>query len=156
MTYKIFVAANATEQSYEAINFAAQLCKNLKDYKLIIGFFVPLNSETNIPYLDHLDKSYNMEIQEQSEKELKELKGFLKKNYYEKVDYDFFEVEGEGEAGPLIKEYLEKNYKDINLCCVGSRHLGGLKKLVYGSTSEYLVHNLSCPVTIVSVKNKKQ
>ncbi|KAJ3224960.1 hypothetical protein HK099_007589 [Clydaea vesicula] len=57
-----------------------------------------------------------MEIQEQSEKELKELKGFLKKNYYEKVDYDFFEVEGEGEAViSLFKfNYHEMDWKNVS------------------------------------------
>lgn len=44
------------------------------------------------------------------------------------MNYEFIEVEGEGETGPLIEEYINETHPDLDLLVVGTRNLGGLKR----------------------------
>ena len=61
-------------------------------------------------------------------------------NYQGKVNYEFIQVEGEGEIGPLIKEYVDTERPDLSMLVVGTRLLRGVQKLFLGSVSDYLVH----------------
>jgi nucleotide-binding universal stress UspA family protein len=59
-------------------------------------------------------------------------------------------VEGPGEVGPLIEEYISKNFdENLEMVYVGTRNNGALKRWVLGSVSEYLVHHLTVPVCVV-------
>lgn len=62
------------------------LCVNLKvDYRLFIVFVVALNPKQSLPYIDHLEKAYNMEIQSNAERDVAQCKEFLHKKYAGKV-----------------------------------------------------------------------
>ncbi len=98
---------------------------------------------------DHLEKSYNMEIQQNAAGEIQTCKDYVFEKYGGRISYEFVEVEGEGEIGPIIDEYIQNNHPDLNLLVVGTRNLGGLKKWVLGSVSDYCIHHIKCPVTVV-------
>ncbi|KAI9007355.1 hypothetical protein BC832DRAFT_449676 [Gaertneriomyces semiglobifer] len=111
MIYKVMVAVNNTPQSYKALDTAVNLCKKLKvEYKLYIVYFVALNPKQSIPYIDHLERAYNMEIQSNAEVDVQQCKQHLSELYSGKVNYEFVEVEGEGETGPLIEEVRAHSY----------------------------------------------
>ncbi|KAJ3044981.1 hypothetical protein HDV00_012401 [Rhizophlyctis rosea] len=149
-TYKVMVAANNSPSSYKALQHAVDLCLRLKcEYKLFIVYFVALNPKRALPYLDHLEKAYNMEIQSTAEKDVAECKEYFSKNYAGQVNYEFVEVEGEGETGPLIEEYVNETHPDLNLLVLGSRELGALKRWALGSVSDYCIQHLKCPIMVV-------
>ncbi|KAJ3078759.1 Ubiquitin carboxyl-terminal hydrolase 22 [Quaeritorhiza haematococci] len=148
--YKVVVAVNNSPASFKALDQAVSLCQNLAcPYKLFIIYVVALNPPQTLPYIDHLEKAYNVEIQSNAVAEVEACKDYLTKKYAGKVTYDFNEVEGEGETGPLIEEYILENHPDLDLLIVGTRNLGTLKRWVLGSVSDHLVHNMNCPVMVV-------
>ena len=54
-----------------------------------------------LSFRDHLEKSYNIEIQQESVQETKQIKERLK--LYPDLDYEFVKIEGEGETAALIE-----------------------------------------------------
>jgi nucleotide-binding universal stress UspA family protein len=44
------------------------------------------------------------------------------------VFYEFVEVEGEGDIGPILERYIEAEVPDCNLVVVGTHGHQGLKK----------------------------
>jgi len=152
--YKIMVALNDTIESWDAVDAAIQLCTHFAPdaYRLLLVYVVALNPVQSLPYLDHLDRAYNIEIIENAQKEVDACKNHLLKCYSGKVNYEFVQVEGEGETGPVIAQYLAESHADLNMLVLGSRNLTGVKKLLQGSVSEYLMHHVTCPVLIVKDK----
>ncbi len=52
--------------------------------------------------------------------------------------------------GGVISEILKVvEAENVDLIVMGARGIGGIKKLVLGSTSEAIAHKVSCPVLIV-------
>lgn len=90
--------------------------------------------------------------------EVEECRKHLTENYSDgNVEYELVEVEGEGEVGVLVARYLEGqetegNGADLIVC--GSRNQGAIKRFVFGSVSDYLVHHVSIPVLVV--KERKE
>jgi nucleotide-binding universal stress UspA family protein len=58
------------------------------------------------------------------------------------------EVEVIAASGPTARTLLGVTSGD-DLLVVGSRGLGGLRRLLLGSVSEHCVHHSSCPVAVV-------
>lgn len=83
--YRILVAFNATTPSYRALDYAVKLCTKLQKYKLTLVYLVALNPKETLPYLDHLEKSYNMEIQNNAAQEIEECVAYIDKNVGSKV-----------------------------------------------------------------------
>jgi len=151
-TYKILVAAEESDISYNAIQYAFDLCSRLStSYTLSIIYIVALNPETNVPFLHSLDRASNLNILLEAKESAAKIKDYLKKceSIHSDVSYQFIEHEDHGLVGEILKGYIEKNQPDLNLLIVGSRNLDGLQKLVLSSTSDYLIKNVRCPVTIV-------
>lgn len=187
MTYKIVVPLNDSPATWDAVAFAADLGQKAHA-RLVFVHVVALNPPMPLPGLDHLEKSYNMDIQAKASRELDVCRARLAADYAGRVSYELVDVEGEGEVAPVIVEYLNQSHPDTNLVVVGSRNLSGIRKWVEGSVSgehldvpadfpatclmdfsffilivipcysipphptdgsEYLVHNLPYPVTIV-------
>ncbi len=80
--------------------------------------------------------------------------------YQDKINYEFIQIEGEGETGELIevnlqiqyhdfKEYINENHADVDLVVCGTRNQGTLKRWALGSVSDYCVHHLKCAVMVV-------
>ncbi|KAJ1502651.1 hypothetical protein HMI55_002805 [Coelomomyces lativittatus] len=79
MVYTIVTALDATEPSFHAFDFAVDLVSNLKEYQLFVVYVTALNKTSRFPYLDHLDKVYNLEIREEAERAINLCKKYLKK-----------------------------------------------------------------------------
>ncbi|KAI8822391.1 uncharacterized protein EV422DRAFT_396652 [Fimicolochytrium jonesii] len=148
---KIMVAANNSPAAFCALDYARRLCEKLGNvqYDLLVVYFVALNPQRNVPYLDHLERAYNMDIQDTAEKDVGLCKAYLKTHYNGRVNYRFLEVEGEGETGPLMEEFVNESHSDLDLFIIGTRNLGTLQRWAFGSVSDYVLHHLSCPVTVV-------
>ncbi|KAI8590674.1 hypothetical protein HDU88_007695 [Geranomyces variabilis] len=148
---KIIVAANNTPSARKALDYALALCSKIPPacYRLEVVHFTALNPQQTLPYIDHLERAYNMEIQEAAEKDVAVCKKYLNEHFAGKIKYEFIEVEGEGETGPLIEEYISESHPDLDLFIVGTRNLGSLQRWALGSVSDYCLHHLRCPVTVV-------
>lgn len=135
--FKIIVPLDNSDPSWEALSFASDLASSLSTpHKLILVHVAALNPATSLPGLDHLDKAANMDILAKSDKEVEKVRTRLQTLYGDKrLNYELVEVEGEGEVGPVIVEYVMTAHKDAKLVCVGSRNLSGLKKWFEGSVS---------------------
>ncbi len=140
---KILVASDGSPSSLAAISFALSLLNHSKDYFISIVYFVPLNPPQSLPYLDHLDKVYNLEIEEEAVKVFDTITLFLGK----KRNVTCEKRIGEGDVGEMIVDYA-KNHK-VDWLILGTRNLSGIKKFVMGSISEYVLHHSNCPVTLV-------
>lgn len=140
----ILVCVDDTEPSWKAIEFATKISTE-NGSKLQFVYFAGLNPVTKLPYLDNLEKAYNLEIHDESEaktvliaKKIKELCN---------LPHTFELVEEEGETSQLIEAFVAANA--IDMCIVGSRNNGIVKRFVLGSLSDYLVHHLMIPVCVV-------
>jgi nucleotide-binding universal stress UspA family protein len=113
---QILVALNDTPASLKALDRAVNHVLSLKcKYKLYLIHFVALNPPQNFPYLDHLDKGFNLEIQEEEDKIVDRLASKLQRKYYGKIDYSFIKVEGNGEVGPIIEEYIQSKLPNLDM-----------------------------------------
>ncbi|KAI9018939.1 hypothetical protein DFJ74DRAFT_598021, partial [Hyaloraphidium curvatum] len=101
--YKVLVPLNDTPEAWHSLDHAVQLVRSLKlPYRLLLVYIVALNPPQSLPYLDHLDKAANLEIQSKAEREIEACKEKLA-DYEGLVSYELIEVEGEGEVGPVIE-----------------------------------------------------
>lgn len=140
--YKVIVPLNDSIEAWNALEYAIQLCQSIspsRGYKLLLCYIVALNPPNSLPYLDHLDRANNLEIQSKAAKELERCKSHLKERYEGTVSYELVEVEGEGETAPLIAEFVkaQEGMGKVDVVVVGSKNmlLGGLRKWVVGSVS---------------------
>ncbi|TPX37778.1 hypothetical protein SeMB42_g06884 [Synchytrium endobioticum] len=103
---KIGIAYNNTPGSLKALQTAVDLCMgmNVHSYILYIVYVVALNPPAILPGMDGIEQGFNAQIHKDAKKELQECKAHLDMNYAGRVNYEFIQVEGEGEIGPLIKE----------------------------------------------------
>ena len=113
---QILVALNDSPASFKALDAAVKHVQSLKvSYELFLIHFVALNPPQAFPYLDHLDKGFNIEIQETEDKIVNSLAKKLQDNYYGKVNYSFIKVEGNGETGPIIEEYIQSQLPNLDM-----------------------------------------
>ena len=152
--FTVVVAFDNTDASEAAVKYASDLCMRLVDYRLIVAFVVALNPRQTIPYIDHLEKAYNLEIEADAEKQLEMLKKKISVLVDANVVYEFMAVEGEGDVGPILETYVLEKHPETNLFVVGSRNNTPLKRWILGSVSDYLVHHLNIPVTVIKTVDK--
>ncbi|RUS15938.1 hypothetical protein BC937DRAFT_91782 [Endogone sp. FLAS-F59071] len=147
-TYRMVVASDNSDVSRKAICFAVDLCKKLAvTYELDIVYVIALNPPSNpLPGLGQLDKAANVEIQDDAKKDLVELRGFVKQ-FDGVVNYSLIDIKDYTHVGAILEDYTIKRAADILI--VGSRNNEGLRKIILGSTSEYCVHHVKCPVIVV-------
>lgn len=54
-----------------------------------------LNPESDAPYIDHLEKGYNLEIKDRAKAEVEACRQYLTETYFQgSIDYEFVEIEG--------------------------------------------------------------
>lgn len=145
----LLCCCDGTKEAIAALDHAVKLAENTRQ-KLTVLYVTPLNPPSSLPYIDHLEKGYNFEIMESAIKDIEKVKMYLDTTVGPRIDeYEVVELEGEGEAGELIDEYVKDLGDAVKMVVVGTRNNGALKRWVFGSTSDYLVHHLSCPVLVV-------
>ncbi|KAJ3260300.1 Thymus-specific serine protease [Boothiomyces macroporosus] len=97
------------------------------------------------PYIDHLEKAYNMEIEDEAQTENAKLIEILSKYSFE---YEFTQIEGEGSVGEITKKYMDKHDLTFDMILIGTKERGNLEKYFLGSVSDYLMKG-SVPVLII-------
>ena len=145
---KILLALNQSEHSYKALQHAIKLCKSLKQYSLQIINIVALNPKTSLPIFDEIDTASNLEITEKSENERKWCEETIKKEC-DDVKYEFLQIEGEGDVGHVLKQYIDENSLELDLIVMGSSHKGSFEKWVVGSTPDYCLAHIPVALTVV-------
>lgn len=131
---RILVAVDGSENSRRAVAFAAQLARASKSQLIILNV------------IDSRD--YDRDSNDAKKKALalvKEHAAFAKKNY--RIDSKR-QVIRPGESVPL-QIITAATSRKVDLIVVGSRGLGGFRKLLVGSTSNALVSHAPCSVLVV-------
>ncbi|KAI8903393.1 hypothetical protein EDD86DRAFT_98874 [Gorgonomyces haynaldii] len=141
---KVICAVNNTPQAFQAAKFCEKMCSSMRSYELRIVFYVALNQKNTLPYLDHLEQGFNIEIQEQAEKDSMEIVKFLQTL---DVKYEYEMISETSELGPLMEQHINKQEVDLVVC--GTRNNGTLSRWVLGSLSDYLVHHVQVPVLVI-------
>ncbi|TPX33514.1 hypothetical protein SmJEL517_g03594 [Synchytrium microbalum] len=148
--YKVGVAFNNTPGSLKALQTAVDLCMNMKvPYMIYIAFVVALNPPALLPGMDSIEQGFNTQIHEDAKKELTECKAHLDVFYRNKANYEFVNIEGEGDTAQLLKEYFDRDHPDLNLFVVGTTSKTMVGRMFLGSVSDFLVHNMAVPVLVV-------
>lgn len=71
-------------------------------------------------------------------------------NTFEGIKYEFLQIEGEEEEGPLLFDYISQNKLKVEMIVVGSQlNKSKLERYAVGSFSSYTLVNAKCPVTVV-------
>lgn len=151
---KIVLALNKSEHSLKALEHTVKLCKSLKHYNLQIINIVALNPKTTLPIFDEIDIASNIEITEKSENERKWCEQMIKQEC-DVIKYEFLQLEGEGEVGLVLKQYIDENSLELDLIVMGSSHKGSIEKYIVGSTPDYCLANIPVPLTLVKHLDNK-
>ncbi|KAH9266153.1 hypothetical protein BASA84_001197 [Batrachochytrium salamandrivorans] len=150
------VAVNNSRAAYDAALHAADLCSRMQtDYKLLIVYCIALNPQQSLPGIDRLERAFNVEIEASAEQEIAECQSTLQDMLSEKVSYEFFVVEGEGETGPVLEKYIKEMHPHTDMFVIGTRNNAGIKRWALGSLSDYCVHHLDIPVVVVKPKSSQ-
>lgn len=73
----VAVAVQNDKSCRQAVDFAVNLVQKLTQYKLFFVYVVPINPEQNLPVIDRLEKSYNMEVHEEGKRDMLDLLSYL-------------------------------------------------------------------------------
>lgn len=108
------------------------------------GYYYASSSAIYLP--SFLDEQYSKATEEASR---------VLRDYQSRVEQRFKDLKcemivGRGEIRDEIVDFVDASQADLLI--VGSRGLGVLKRTFVGSTSDYCVHHVNCPVIIVKMK----
>jgi nucleotide-binding universal stress UspA family protein len=146
----VAVAIQNDNSCKQAIIKAIDLVRNLSSYKLYFVYAVAQSSPSTLPYLDHLDQAHNAELHAEAIKDIKQLMAFID-SLTADVQFEFVKLEEQKDVGEIILNFCES--VQIDLFYVGTHKQSGLKKFVLGSTSQFCVDRLPCPVVVVQPDN---
>ncbi|WP_163971158.1 universal stress protein [Oceanobacillus halotolerans] len=143
MKRKILVAYDGSDLSKEALEEAKLQAKGVPETEVhIVSVVTQAGPTTNIG----VALSIELQIAEQLEPEMGKIEEAFEKEditIYTQVVIDYYQRN----AGRKICEYAEEN--EIDLIMVGSRGLGGVKKIFLGSVSNHIVQHAHCPILII-------
>ena len=134
---KILVPLDGSKNAFRGLEEAIVLAK--KTNASITGLFVIQAFPTEIGVLrTAIGKALN----KQSKNFLSQAQKKCKQN-----GIDFMDIIDYGDEGAKIISYAKKNKFDLII--MGSRGIGGIKQLILGSTTNYVLHNSKIPVLVV-------
>ena len=146
MYKKILVPVENSKETNEAVRHAAHLASSFGSEVVILHCYdYPeiLNDEFllyGIP--DSYIQNIKDNIETHSQKFLNSLKAeFEKKEVKASIEFR------QGKPGPNIVEATKELNAD--LVVIGSRHLNTLKRLIFTSTSNYVLHHSEAPILVI-------
>jgi len=134
---KILVPLDGSKNSFRGLDEAISLAK--KNSASITGLFVIQAYPTEIGVLR---TAIGKALSKQSKNFLSQAQKICKQN-----NIDFIDIIDYGDEGAKIVSYAKKNKCDMII--IGSRGIGGIKQLILGSTTNYVLHNSKIPVLVV-------
>ncbi|KAJ2221687.1 hypothetical protein H4R99_003667 [Coemansia sp. RSA 1722] len=148
--YTIVVRIDSSPEGYAAAEYAASLCLKLKvKFRLVFLFVVALYRRTGLQLINRQTDQMNADIREDAENEMVRCKQFLSR-FESLVQYEWISIKDEGNIGPIIVRFIKDSFHTpVDLVVVGRTADVGIKKIVGGHVSDYMLANLSCPVMVV-------
>lgn len=146
MIQRILCPVDASENAARALAVAKEMAlKHKAALVLFHAFHVP-------PELEGLAKHVadDGSFIEKARTKLAEEKARLVHQHKQALEADGLEVieaQGEGAPGPAILDAAQVH--DCQMIVMGRRGLGGIRRVLLGSVSDYVVHHGSLPVTVV-------
>ncbi|TRM11773.1 universal stress protein [Lentibacillus cibarius] len=143
MKRKILVAYDGSELSREALNEAKLQARGVPETEVyILSVVTQAGPSANVA----VARSMEWELADNLKSELKEIEEEFQADditVYTDVVIDV----AQRNAGEKICTYAEEH--DLNLIIIGSRGLGGVKRLLLGSVSTRVVQHAHCPVLVI-------
>jgi len=150
---KVLIALDRSEVSRKALDFLMTQFLEKQDDLTLAHAYQGYQHKPGFFKSENLSEEKIKEIQDNMEKKDKEageaaLQEFSKKLVSQGFKQPRIMILRSPESP---KETLCKLTEDevYTVACVASRGLGAIKRAFLGSTSDYLVHNASCPVFVV-------
>ncbi|AKG03507.1 universal stress protein UspA [Salimicrobium jeotgali] len=144
MTKKILIAYDGSELSRHAVEEAKTQAVKADHREIhLLSVINTTGPATNAKMAEDIGK----ELAERFEKEMEEIKVELEQEEDTSVVTQISYGKEEGNPGQKICAYAKEH--DVDLVIVGSRGLGGVKKLLLGSVSNNVVQKCTKPVLVV-------
>ncbi|KJE88405.1 hypothetical protein CAOG_00064 [Capsaspora owczarzaki ATCC 30864] len=112
---------------------------------LVIIHATALNPPQPLPFLDNIDRAYNIEAEDKAKRVLEKYKRALAP-LNDKIAYFYHERHGD-DVDLILESMVNEQRPDMLI--MGTRALSGFKRFALGSVSEHAVHHLNIPVCIV-------
>ncbi|MFC3038735.1 universal stress protein [Virgibacillus xinjiangensis] len=143
MSRRILVAYDGSDLSKQAVEEAKQQAAVYGETEAhVICVITPAGPSTN----SAISQSIAMEVAEEFRPVLEGIRSEIAAEDVETVA-DVILDHSQKNAGVMLCEYAEDH--DMDLIIMGSRGLGGMKRLFLGSVSNTVVHHAHCQVLIV-------
>ncbi|KAJ2460765.1 hypothetical protein GGF42_000626 [Coemansia sp. RSA 2424] len=148
--YTIVVRVDGTPEGCAAAEYACSLCVKLKvSYRLIFLYVVALYRRTALNLINRQTDQLNTDIRENAENSMMKCKQFLSR-FESLVSYEWISIKDEGNIGPIMVQFIADGlHTPVDLVVVGRTVDTGIKKIVGGHVSDYIIANLKCPVMVV-------
>ena len=138
MFKNILLAWDGSEHSTRAVDKAIEIAKCDTESKVVVVYV----ADTSKAKSEVLQNWNSVDITGTKEQRLRNIEDKVKKA---EIQYEIKMLQGE--PGPAIVEYTNKNKFDVVV--VGSRGLNALQEMVLGSVSQKVAKRANCPVLIV-------
>ena len=138
MFKNILLAWDGSEHSTRAVDKAIEIAKCDTESKVVVVYV----ADTSKAKSEVLQNWNSVDITGTKEQRLRNIEDKVKKA---EIQYEIKMLQGE--PGPAIVEYTNKNKFDVVV--VGSRGLNALQEMVLGSVSHKVAKRANCPVLIV-------
>lgn len=138
MFKNILLAWDGSEHSTRAVDKAIEIAKCDTESKVVVVYV----ADTSKAKSEVLQNWNSIDITGTKEQRLRNIEDKVKKA---EIQYEIKMLQGE--PGPAIVEYTNKNKFDVVV--VGSRGLNALQEMVLGSVSHKVAKRANCPVLIV-------
>jgi len=143
MYRNVLIAYDGSELSKKAITEAKHLlAENPERNVHVVSVITPAGPTTNAA----LARSFTNEIAENFKSEMKKVEDDFEHDNLTATTEILIE-DSQKNPGKTISEYAEKH--GIDLIILGSRGLGGVKRLFLGSVSNHIVQHAACRVLII-------
>lgn len=146
MYHKILVPIDRFIDSHEAVDNAAAFANAFKSEVVLLHCYSYPELLSDEFLVHGIAESYIQKIKENIENNSQKFLQEIKDKFSEKQVNVSIELR-EGSPGKSIISFAEE--QNIDLIVIGSRHMGTLKRLVFTSTSSYVLHHSKIPVCVV-------
>lgn len=154
MLKKVVIAVSENESSKYAFQWALDNLIDPAKHSVTIftvvepplqsGYYYAASASIYLP--SYIDEQYEKATQEAT-RCVRDYQSIAERRFDNKLQCEM--IVGRGEVRDEVVDFVETSKAD--LLVIGSRGLGALKRTFVGSTSDYCVHHVHCPIVIVKM-----